>query len=61
MTKLKLTNKHLNPIFKMYRASLVTVGLLLCCEAHGQDLKIHVNKKGKVGFAKGMLIREITK
>lgn len=50
MTKLKLTSKHLNPMFKMYRASLLTVGLLLCCEAHGQDLKVYVNKKGKVGF-----------
>lgn len=48
-------------MFKMYRASLLTVGLLLCCEAHGQDLKVYVNKKGKVDFAKGMLIREITK
>lgn len=50
MTKLKLTSKHLEPVFKMSRAILLSAGMLLCCEAQAQDLKIHVNKKGKVGF-----------
>ena len=33
------------------RKILVLVSVLLSCTIQAQDLKIHVDKKGKVGFA----------